>query len=467
MITFLNDSLPYWNNSVISSLSTIKTIVDNNININISSPTLRSNIYSLNFLQKYNSDFNLSNINNSLIDNITNLGNNFVISKYNPDLNFNFSKTLYYTLNVYKENVFTWLDDERFSIITDNFKNNSVNFLEIEVLDSLITNKAISLYSNDVWSNATNIIKNNSSKWNNITQYYTLSNSIDSAFNTYKNNINKWGFAPAVDWGDVYSLSGEWTSTYSTVSTNSASWFPFFASLLNLATLSGNWNTTTTTVSSLSNTWERARQVFLGNIHTLSGGWNSMYTTLCSKSAYWNQLPYVNLGPYNTLSSVYESTYKWVDSYEDTWNAYVILADETEKFEDLGTTIFQNSAFWNASKVGFKNMAINGNFDIWQRGTTITSNFVDGGGRIADRWNGGVNLAEYSSYSPIGTVTMSRQTCTEEELNFFNATYYYRQKYNNVSMSIWSLSSVMLYGENNFIIGTRHRDALLETTATT
>ena len=82
---------------------------------------------------------------------------------------------------------------------------------------------------------------------------------------------------------------------------------------------------------------------------------------------------------------------------------------------------------------GFRNLSINGNFDIWQRGTTTTGTVgVVGPFRVADRWVSGITPSA-PSYSPSGSFTVSQRNCTSTEFSYFNASFYQRLTHTNVN----------------------------------
>ncbi len=84
-----------------------------------------------------------------------------------------------------------------------------------------------------------------------------------------------------------------------------------------------------------------------------------------------------------------------------------ILAFLTERF-GLDSSILARS----------KNAAINGNFDLWQRGTTVTT--TSGGAYIADRWR-------HELVGASGSITVSRQAFTLGQTAVpGEPTYYYR-----------------------------------------
>lgn len=80
-----------------------------------------------------------------------------------------------------------------------------------------------------------------------------------------------------------------------------------------------------------------------------------------------------------------------------------------------------------AGSTGFRNKAINGNFDFWQRATATVDSPVNAvtRPRTADRW------ATYASGPNAATFSVTRQPCTTIELDSFNSTFYQRLTYKN------------------------------------
>jgi hypothetical protein len=106
---------------------------------------------------------------------------------------------------------------------------------------------------------------------------------------------------------------------------------------------------------------------------------------------------------------------------------------------DGDVTIGGNSVITTDTyKGGFKNLVINGNFDIWQRRTTTTDNLGQGH-RCADRWQVGNNIFQQPGVT--GNSTYSRRMCEGNELSNFQAKYYHRTQNNNVSLNGLNLNT--------------------------
>jgi len=154
-----------------------------------------------------------------------------------------------------------------------------------------------------IFSPDVNLLKSTSGTWDSV--YTTVStNSADweSTYTTFKNtsgtfltsetdsqtlSYNESSKELSISNGNTVSLSsidnnlkslsGNWESTYTTVSGNSASW-SYDGS--DLKTLSSNWQNTYTTVSANSSNWSYDGS----DIKSLSGNWESTYTTFKNTS---------------------------------------------------------------------------------------------------------------------------------------------------------------------------------------
>lgn len=93
-----------------------------------------------------------------------------------------------------------------------------------------------------------------------------------------------------------------------------------------------------------------------------------------------------------------------------------------------------------------KNHLINGNFDIWQRGTVFSHPITSSPVAAADRWQSGVLVD--SGNSPSGTRTTTRRKCTAAEFEHFNAAFYSR-----LSTDISTLGTTPLYNYDGSAFG--------------
>jgi hypothetical protein len=173
---------------------------------------------------------------------------------------------------------------------------NSISAISGIYADTL--NAKTGIFSPDV-----NLLKSTSGAWDSV--YTTVStNSADweSTYTTFKNtsgtfltsetdsqtlSYNESSKELSISNGNTVSLSsidnnlkslsGNWESTYTTVSGNSAGW-SYDGS--DLKTLSSNWQNTYTTVSDNSGNWSYDGS----DIKSLSGNWESTYTTFKNTS---------------------------------------------------------------------------------------------------------------------------------------------------------------------------------------
>jgi len=74
---------------------------------------------------------------------------------------------------------------------------------------------------------------------------------------------------------------------------------------------------------------------------------------------------------------------------------------------------------WQGDYAAGKNKIINGNFNIWQRGTSFS--FTSGGGYTSDRFQSGAGSG--------GTVAITRQTFTAGQTDVPNAVYFFQAAY--------------------------------------
>ena len=148
-------------------------------------------------------------------------------------------------------------------------------------------------------------------------------------FNTDENCLNYYN-------GTVWVTSDDWESTYTTVSSNSASWIggDYDDSLLQAT--SGNWNSTYTTVSANSGDWvsnynwtNSQSASWIGGgyddslLQAASGNWNSAYTTVSANSAAWDGAVYEVSEPagiYNKQLALFNDTNEIFKSSKLKWN---------------------------------------------------------------------------------------------------------------------------------------------------
>jgi hypothetical protein len=98
----------------------------------------------------------------------------------------------------------------------------------------------------------------------------------------------------------------------------------------------------------------------------------------------------------------------------------------------INSSVTNEKIAFDGGALGFRNFAINGNFDIWQRRTSYTGNVrTPISYPAADRWISYISIP--ADNNPNGTYTVSRRDSNATELASFNSRYYMRQQLNITS----------------------------------
>ena len=111
----------------------------------------------------------------------------------------------------------------------------------------------------------------------------------------------------------------------------------------------------------------------------------------------------------------------------------------------MATKVPNRMIAFDGGNFPFRNKLINGNFDIWQRGTSYTQNVTTPGTPItypaADRWIAYSNIP--SANSPSGTYTVTQGTTNNTELQNFQANYYQRFQTNITTFGTTPMSDYL------------------------
>ena len=111
----------------------------------------------------------------------------------------------------------------------------------------------------------------------------------------------------------------------------------------------------------------------------------------------------------------------------------------------MATKVPNRMIAFDGGNFPFRNKLINGNFDIWQRGTSYTQNVTTPGTPItypaADRWIAYSNIP--SANSPSGTYTVTQGTTNNTELQNFQANYYQRLQTNITTFGTTPMSDYL------------------------
>lgn len=298
-----------------------------------------------------------------------------------------------------------------------------------------------------------------SSNWNSltktVTQYYPLWSNIDffkinfenfvSTYSTVSSLSSVFSQPPVYDESTVFVLTSFWDSVFNTISSLSGTEFGRTATsnLGEIHSLSGKFNEAYALVNQQQNIWSVPVAPNVTVATQNSSIWNSAYNTTKSMSAIWGIPTPPNYSFLVPLSTNWYSVFTTVRSLSEAfWQNITIpnIAQYLAKWNAAFTLTSQQSGSRWSNTASFKNKFINGNFDIWQRGTdltrSVTSYAYDKSAFLADRC---ITATAIVNNGAVGTYNVSRRLLDDQDINFFSANYYCRLTNNITSIGIPSL----------------------------
>lgn len=288
----------------------------------------------------------------------------------------------------------------------------------------------------DTANNVYSVVNVNSGGWGSASDVFTTVNANsanwDNTYNTVNNYSPQWSstyssvYANSASWNTdlgVRALTGDWESTHSSVYANSALWDAAAGSAgadVAVRSLTANWESTYSAVYANSGNWESVYTSF----GSQSGNNNGMFTAVRAGSAAWNDTN-TTVWTYSAGwggsvidTSKYDATYSTVYNLSSNWEGtYQQVTNDSQRWYDTSSTVQGNSGTWGLTLPSFRNKIINGNFDIWQRGTTLGSGTGDR--YLADRF---VNGSIGSTYTASRQVFSNGQTDVPNNPNYYHRT---------------------------------------------
>jgi len=202
---------------------------------------------------------------------------------------------------------------------------------DFDLILNWIRSKEFSTY---VYSNSASL-NNVFSLTGNYTSVYSTITGISSVWNASRTYVN----SNSASLNNVYSLTSNYASVYSTVNVISSFWDSSrtyvnsnSASLNNVFSLTGNYTSVYSTVNVISSFWDSSRtyvnsnSASLNNVFSLTGNYTSVYSAVNGISSFWDaSRTYVNsnsasLNNVFSLTGNYTSVYSKVQSSSANWD---------------------------------------------------------------------------------------------------------------------------------------------------